>query len=310
MAHNTPPPLPLYSENTASVVEEAEVVVLPVPYEKTVTYGQGTAKGPDAILRASAEQETFDPERGVEIARTRIFTLPSIDRPSAPPEEMVKSVYQTLTPHVQKSRFTLTLGGEHTLTLGAVQAHLHSSPKLAIVQIDAHLDLRNRYLERSLSHATVMRRIFELPEKPLLIPVGTRSVSLQESEFIVDNQIAPFWSHQIDSRNDQWIDQVLESTGDRPIYLTLDIDGLDPSQAPGTGTPEPGGLDYPTLCSLLDRLGSSGRLRGMDLVEVAPIPGQQVTESLAARLISRVLAARLPANSDWISRLQSCSDGR
>ncbi len=265
--------------------DSSPYVILPVPYEGTVTYGAGTAYGPNAIIEASHEVELFDDELGVEPYKAGIHTLPPTETTSNGPEVQNEIIHRRFRQLLADGKKVCMLGGEHSISYGPVRACLEKYPQLTVLQLDAHADLRDGYLGQKFSHAAVMRRIRDLTTKT--VGVGIRNYSIEESDYIKSAGVRIISAREIQS-NQHWIDDVVaELSGD--LYLTVDLDGFDPSLVPATGTPEPGGLLwYPTL-ELLRRAIVKCNLVAFDVVELAPIEGYHAADFLAAKLIYKII---------------------
>ena len=264
--------------------EKSEFVILPVPYEQTTTYQAWTRRGPAAILAASQEVETFDEELKFEPCRAGICTLGQMEVVTSGPEKMVNKVHQKIRELLSKEKKVVMLGGEHTISIGAVRAFQERYPELSVLQMDAHADLRDSYQENRFSHACVMRRVGELSR---CVGVGIRSMSQEEDEFIQGRKLDLFPAQEIRS-DDRWKEKVLEKLGPH-VYLTLDLDVLDPSIMPAVGTPEPGGLLWNETLDFLNELVRKKNLVGFDLVELCPIPGIAAPDFLAARLVYKII---------------------
>jgi agmatinase len=264
----------------------AHYAILPIPYDSTVTFQPGTRLGPRAIIGASQQVELFDEEYGREFHHRGIATLPPLEATVSGPEEMVAKVYQTARRIVRDGKFLITLGGEHSITSGLVRAVLGKHKKLSVLQIDAHADLRDSYQGSPYSHASVMRRVLDLSVP--VTAVGIRNYSLEEHRFMKKRGMAPITPRRMREDAD-WIMEVVESLSDR-VYVTIDIDGFDPACAPGTGTPEPGGMDWFQVCDLLKATAINKTIVAADVVEVAPLPGSAQTEFLAAKLVYKLIA--------------------
>jgi agmatinase len=274
--------------------------VFPVPYEGTVSFGQGTSKGPEAILRASAEIETWDQELQTDLSDLAHFpTMSWFEPPVSGPEDVVLAMENVLTSFCTHDVFVLTLGGEHTVALPPIQTYKRLFPELAILQIDAHADLRDSFQGSSFSHACVMARVREL-DIPV-VQIGIRSLSREESERIdkeSNEGLLTLFAHNLPLPEDAAA-KIRDFIGPRPLYITFDADGLDPSIMPGTGTPEPGGIPFSWLHRFWPQFFGSTRLVGMDFCEVAPIAGGGVlSESVAVRCINRILTAYLGNGGD------------
>ncbi len=265
--------------------ETSRFAVLPIPYEATVSYLAGTRRGPAAIIAASEQLELFDEELEGEYHRAGIATLEAPAPNVAGPQAMQQDITRIARRVVRDGKFLLSVGGEHGVTAALVRA-VHSRHKpLSVLQIDAHCDLRRTYGGSPHSHACVMRRVLE--QGVPIVPVGIRSIALEEHRFMKRAGIKPITARQCHT-SDDWIDRALAGLTDT-VYVTIDIDGFDPAFAPGTGTPAPGGLDWYQVTGLLRRVASVKTIVAADIVEVMPLPGQAVTEFLAARLAYKLI---------------------
>jgi len=270
-------------EPEQSNYENARVLIWPVPFEKTVSYGHGTSEGPSAIIDASRYMELYDEELQGETAQIGIHTLPAIDTDRGPNvmiPELEREAYELLS----TGKFVCMLGGEHSISAPVVRAFAKKFPKLSVLQIDAHADLRDSYEGTQYSHASVMRRILEVCPA---VQVGIRSLSIEEARAIPTLPTKIFWAKDIAGQTG-WIGRAIDSLTE-DVYLTFDIDGLDPSLVPSTGTPEPGGLMWYEVLSLMRTLAEKKNVVGMDLVELAGSPGSNTSSFLAAKLIYKIL---------------------
>lgn len=265
--------------------ETSRFVFLPIPYDATTTYLAGTRYGPESIIRASAHLEDYDDELDYEFHTAGVCTLDPIDPESAGPEAMHNRIYEVAQKLVADGKFVFALGGEHGITSALVRAAMDVAKPISVLQIDAHCDLYDGYQGAKYSHASVMRRVVEMGAS--IVPVGIRCMASEEHDFIVSKGINPILATRCHASGD-WIDEALNRLGDS-VYVSIDIDGFDPAYAPGTGTPVPGGLDWYQVTELLRRVAAEKQVVGADLVEVMPIPGQAVTESLAAKLAYRLI---------------------
>ncbi len=263
----------------------ARFAVLPIPYDSTTSFQTGTREGPAAIIRASQQVELFDEELETECHKAGVATLDPLMPNMAGPKAMHEDVFAAAKRIVRDGKFLIGLGGEHSITSGLVRAVMTRHKKLSVLQIDAHLDLRDSWEGSPHSHACAMRRCIDLGAK--IVPVGIRNVSLEEQRFLKRRKIEVVAARQCHT-DDDWVDRVLNALGET-VYVTIDIDGFDPSFAPGTGTPEPGGLDWYQVTGLLRLVAAEKTVVGADIVEVMPIPGQAVTEFLAARLAYKLI---------------------
>ena len=268
---------------------QAAAVVVPVPYEPTPTYGGGTRQGPEAIITASQqvelwdEEDNWDPSSAVKLA-TALEITPDAGGPGA----MLEKLKRVVKPWVQAGKVLITLGGEHSLTRGLVESYLTKHPDLSVVTLDAHADLRDKYDHSPLSHACASRRVWELG-RPLTL-LGVRSYCREEYDFFrVAPRLTMFPMKEL--RTAAGWQKALEHLENirGPVYLSIDVDALDPAVLPGTGTPEPGGLSYLQALELMRTVCRRGPVVGLDVVELAPIPGQRGSEFTAARLIYKCL---------------------
>jgi agmatinase len=272
-----------------SALEGSRVVVLPVPYDFTTSYQGGARLGPRAILAASRNMELWDEEIGA-VYRSGIHTLPELEPSAEGPEAMVARVEHAIDWILERGKLPVMLGGEHSLTVGAVRAAARRHSRLSVLQIDAHADMRDAYQGSRYSHACAMRRVRETAPAA---SVGIRSLSEEEAERL-EQHPWPMWSTR------QWRAlganraPLLEALTNE-VYVTVDVDGLDPSIMPATGTPEPGGLDWYELVDLLRAVAERKRIVGFDVVELAPLAGQVAPDFLAARLVYRLIGLSLGA---------------
>jgi agmatinase len=266
--------------------KKARYAILPLPYDGTVSYQTGTRNGPRAIITASQQVELFDEEYGKEFTAAGVMTCDPVAPEMAGPREMHESVYQAARQVLAKKKFLIALGGEHSLTSGLVRAVKRKHKKLSVLQIDAHADLRAEYEGTPYSHAAVMRRVVEMGIP--VVAVGIRNYSLGEHQFMKKHGITPVSVREVRTNAD-WLQQVVEQLTDN-VYVTIDIDGFDPAYAPGTGTPEPGGLDWFQVNDLLKATAMFRNIVAADVVEVLPQPGTAQTEFLAAKLVYKLIA--------------------
>ncbi len=253
--------------------DESDVVILPVPYEKTVCYMPGTAKGPKAIIDASTQLESFDVELEYEIdKKVKIHTADEIKF-----EELEEKVSEIL----EKDKFPVVLGGEHTVTVPAVKAAAQNYDELSVLQIDAHADLKDEFEGERLSHACVMRRVREITKNT--VQVGIRDMCAEENGYIENEEISDL-IFGTEFYSDEILDKLTED-----VYVTIDLDGFDPSEVPAVGTPQPGGLHWDQVISLLGKIAEEKNIVGFDVVELAPIEGQVVSDFLAAKLVYRMI---------------------
>jgi agmatinase len=277
-----------------SSLADAKFVIVPVPYDLTSTYQSGSRRGPGAILDASANMELYDEELGKETYLAGIHTLVPLAADARGPEEMVASVREQISHVLTHGKIPVMLGGEHSISFGAVQAMQEKYPTLSVLQFDAHADLRDSYQGSPYSHAAVARRITEICP---LVQVGIRSMSVEEAVFMAAGTVRTLTADFI--RADKgWQEKVLEYlSGD--VYVTIDLDVFDPAIMPSTGTPEPDGLAWRDVLGLLRKLSRRCRIRGFDVVELAPVPGLVAPDFLAAKLVYRLMGY-LTTDSDTL----------
>jgi agmatinase len=244
----------------------------------------GTRRGPLSVLEASTHMELFDEELKKETFRIGIHTMDQVEITAAGPEQMVERVSAVVSHCLKKGKYPVMIGGEHSLTLGAVKPLKEKHEGLSVLQLDAHADLREEYQGTPYSHASVGRRMKELCP---LVQAGVRSLSQEEWDFLPGSGVKTFFAPETREKSG-WIDDVVTSLTEE-VYITLDLDVLDPSIMPSVGTPEPGGLGWYEVLGLLRTVILRKRVVGMDVVELAPIPGNTAPDFLAAKLIYRMI---------------------
>ena len=273
-----------------SSFEQAGVIILPAPYERTSSYGQGSKRGPEAILEASVQLEDFDEELNTVIYRrcNGIATLEPMQFASETAPEAMERIRRVVGGLLEKGKYVVSLGGEHTFSLGPVRAHYdHYGDSLSLLQLDAHKDFRDAYLGDSFSHASVMARMLEFI--PSIVQLGVRSHCREELEIEYPDRVSTFYAHTIkNGRMPDWQDRVLASLSDR-VYLTIDCDFFDPSVIPSVGTPEPGGFYWYETLAFLRKLCSNKSVVGFDVCEFAPIAGLHYPDFTLARLIHKLI---------------------
>ncbi len=267
-----------------SAFETSPVVVLPVPYDGTTEWQIGSRRGPQAIIDASQNLELYDFELDRDISRIGICTLPEVEPVMSGVEPMLERVYQIAAGLLDKGKFIVTLGGEHSVTLGVVRALVEKSPHVSVLQLDAHGDLRDQYLGTKYSYASVMRRITELCP---IVPLGIRSLSLEEDGFIKERGIQPFYARGL-TLNEAFWDRLLSSLSSE-VYITIDLDVFDSSIMPAVTAPEPGGLNWQQVLDILERVARQKRIVGFDLMELCPTEGTVACSYLAASLAYKLI---------------------
>ncbi len=269
-----------------SEYRRSKYAVLPIPYDSTVSFQTGTRGGPRAIITASQQVELFDEEYSREFTDQGVATLHPVAPEMSGPDDMHESICEAARPVVSAGKFLIGLGGEHSITSGLVRAVKRKYAKLSVLQIDAHADLRDSYEGTPFSHASAMRRVMDLGVP--VVGVGIRNYSAEEHRFMKKHRIQPVTPREA-RLNADWIQQVVDRLTEN-VYVTIDIDGFDPAYAPGTGTPEPGGLDWFQVSDLLKATAMFRRIVAADVVEVIPMPGSMQTEFLAAKLVYKLIA--------------------
>lgn len=268
----------------AHSLREATFVVVPVPYDLTSTYQPGSRRGPMAILEASTNMELYDEELKKETYLARIHTTLPVDIDARGPKNMINAVRKKISKIVTMDKIPVMLGGEHSISLGAVQALKEKYPKLSVLQLDAHADLRDSYQGSPFSHASVARRISEICP---LIQVGIRSMSKEEGDFLPKSNVKSYSADFVLEQNN-WCEKICRDLkGD--VLVTIDLDVFDPSIMSSTGTPEPGGLYWRDVLRLLKAVSRTCKIRGFDVVELAPVAGNIAPDFMTAKLIYRLM---------------------
>ncbi|MCS6825397.1 MAG: agmatinase [Caldilinea sp.] len=269
----------------------AGVLVLPIPFEATVSYGRGTAGGPQAILTASQQVELYDREYDDEPAlRYGVHTLPALELPDEP-ETAVAAIRAAVAEAARSGKFLVALGGEHTVSVGVGCGLLDAlGGPLTIVQIDAHSDLRDRYEDTPYSHACIARRLLESPQIEQVLQLGIRSICTEEVTFARNHpdRVVLWYAEAV--HDGSWRKAFVERVKGRRVFLTIDVDGLDPSIVPATGTPEPDGLTWRETLEILRALNEHAEVIGMDCVELAPSPGLHMADFAVAKLVYKAIS--------------------
>ncbi len=265
--------------------EKAKFIILPIPFDSTSSYRPGSRDGPSRIIEASRYVELFDIELAEEPYLKGVYTLDELEPVRGNPNETLDRISQATKYVISNGKIPILIGGEHTITLGAINV----LPKDVIVVIlDAHADLRDSYQGDSLSHACVTRRILE--KNIETVQIGVRSMSEEEFRYVTQNNLNLFYRDIIRRRGlDAFLHILQKIVENRPVYLSIDVDVLDPSDAPGVSTPEPDGLSFFEVKEILKKICCSSHVKGIDLVEVTPIHGNTVTEFLAATLLYKAI---------------------
>ncbi|ACK71108.1 agmatinase [Gloeothece citriformis PCC 7424] len=269
----------------------AKVVILPIPYEATTTYRKGCENGPGAVLEASQQLEAYDEELEQEtcidvgiythspIADTRYQFFSA--------EEMLHLTKETVSHLINDNKFVVAVGGEHAITTGVVQAYLETLKEpFTVIQIDAHGDMRSSFEGSIHNHACVMRRVLEMGLPTL--PVGIRSICSEEAQLIKEKQIPVIWGRDIATGPD-WIETAIARIPTEKVFITIDVDGIDPALIPGVGTPEPGGMGWYETLNFLKRVCQTHQVIGCDVMELAPVADSVVSEFTTAKLIYKLI---------------------
>jgi agmatinase len=282
-------------EQDAGSFERAQAVVLPIPFERTTSYVPGTKNGPREIIAASSQVELYDEELGREICDVGIHTLPGMESPFAATDEAFAEMRRVAAWLAGAGKFFVALGGEHALTAPLVAGVAERHPGVTVLQIDAHADLRDSYMGDRHSHASAMRRVLEWAP---CVQVAIRNLSAPEVAAIPGLATTVFYDWNM-RQDPDWMQRVVEKLGEK-VYITIDCDGIDPAVMPAVGTPEPGGLSWRELLTLLKLVMATRTVVAADVVELCPIPGFVAPNFLAARLVYKLIgyrffASRLPA---------------
>ncbi len=268
---------------------QARVAILPVPFEKTTSFGKGTALGPRAVLEVSPYLETYDEELEVEPFEAGIATMPALDFNGS-----IEADFETITRKtgqlIDDGKFVIAIGGEHSISFPLYRAYHQRFKNLSVIQFDAHADLREQYQGTPYSHASVMKRIYSLNKN--IVQLGIRALSLEEAKLIKSGTIKTVFAHQMYQR---WPAEVLDSLTEN-VYLTFDVDFFDPAILPATGTPEPGGFFWPETLQFLKKLFETKNVVGVDVVELSPQPGTTHSEFTVAKLIYKLIAYKFFLN--------------
>jgi agmatinase len=267
--------------------DESAVVILPIPADRTTSYVPGTRNGPREILLASAHMELWDEEVGADVHGVGIFTLPEMELPFGELQPLMNEIRRVAAEVLSRGKFLVALGGEHSITPPLVAAAAARHHGLSLLQIDAHADLRDCYMGTPHNHACAIRRALEYAPAT---QVGIRSLSAEEAQALPSLKTHIFYDASMRS-DPRWIDRVVDTLSDT-VYITIDVDGLDPAIMPATGTPEPGGLSWYEILALLRAAISRRTVVGCDVVELSPLPGLVAPNFLCAKLIYKILTYR------------------
>ncbi len=283
------------SDNDCSLYEKSKVVIMPVPYGKTVSFRKGTENGPRAILGASNSLELFDEELGKDTYKIGIHTLGELEAQDLSSEEMIAQVQKKTSSLIKDSKFPVIIGGEHSVTIGAVNALLRAHKHVSVLYLDAHYDLRDNYNGSKLNHACVARRLSEMCR---VVIVGARNLSKEEKNFLPNSNVSVFNVYDIlDMHN--WKEKIKDSLSDN-VYISIDLDVFDTSVMPSVGTPEPGGLGWYEVLELVRFVIEYKNIIGFDVVELCPIKDMVAPDFMAAKLIYKLLGYNFMLNNKRI----------
>ncbi|MEG9327871.1 agmatinase [Salinimicrobium catena] len=261
-------------------LDDAKVVLIPVPYDGTSTWQKGADKGPDAFLEASENMELFDIETRTEVYKKGVYLAPPVTE-DASPEKMVEAVYKTTKNYLKQEKFVTLFGGEHSISIGSIRAFNETFEDLTVVQIDAHADLRPEYEGSTCNHACA---VHEASKKTNLIQVGIRSMDISEMDHMDENQV--YWAHDL---YEDWMDDAIGQMTPN-VFITIDLDAFDPSILPSTGTPEPGGMFWYETLEFLKLMFKKKNVVGFDIVELNPNEKEKSSDFLAAKLYYKMLS--------------------
>ncbi|PZW39661.1 MULTISPECIES: agmatinase [Mesonia] len=261
-------------------LDEAKVVLIPVPYDGTSTWQKGADKGPQAFLDASENMELYDIETRSEVYKKGVYLTPPVTENTSP-EKMVEAVHKTTKNYIKQDKFVTLFGGEHSISIGSIRAFNEAFPDLTVVQIDAHADLRKEYEGSSCNHACA---VHEASKTTNLIQVGIRSMDGEELEYMDENQV--YFAHDL---YEDWMDDAIGQMTPN-VFLTIDLDAFDPSIMPSTGTPEPGGLFWYETLEFLKLIFKKKNVVGFDIVELCPNKEEKSSDFLAAKLYYKMLS--------------------
>lgn len=262
--------------------DQADILFQSIPYDGTSTWGKGADNALDAFLEAAENMEVYDIETNSEVYKRGVYMYPPLTGLTSP-EVMFKKSYESAKNMLATNKFVTFFGGEHSISIGVIKAVYEKHPDITILQIDAHADLRDSYMGKPYNHACALH---DASKNTNLIQVGIRSMTDSELEFL--NRDKVFFAEDIYGTTD-WMQQSIDLMGNK-VYITFDLDGLDPSIMPATGTPEPGGLDWNTTIRYLRMVFEQRQVVGFDLVELAPIAGNKAPNFLTAKLYYKMLS--------------------
>lgn len=270
--------------------ETSKIVLIPVPYDGTSTWGKGADKGPEAFLEASDNMELYDIETDSEVYKKGVYLTKPITEDSSP-EAMVEAVHKFTKEQIKRNKFVTLFGGEHSISIGAIRAFDECFDNITVLQIDAHADLRKEYEGSTCNHACAL---YEANQKTNLVQVGIRSMDVSEKKVMNTDNV--FFAHEM-AEDEYWMDSAVECMTDN-VYITFDLDALDPSILPATGTPEPGGLFWYETLEFLKKVFTEKNVVGFDIVELCPNEYSKASNFAAAKLYYKMLSYKYNENED------------
>ena len=273
-----------------AALETSKIVLIPVPYDGTSTWQKGADKGPEAFLNASENMEVYDIETGTEVYKQGVYLAEAITEKSSP-EAVVDKVHKTVKEYILRNKFVTIFGGEHSISIGTIRAFNECFDDLTVLHIDAHADLRKEYEGSKCNHACA---VYEASQTTNLIQVGIRSMDVAETRVMDEEKV--WFAHDM-AHDEYWMDNVIEALGDN-VFITFDLDALDPSIMPSTGTPEPGGLFWYETLEFLKEVFAQKNVVGFDIVELCPRPEEKSSDFLAAKLYYKMLSYKFEGNNE------------
>ncbi|WP_299013548.1 agmatinase [uncultured Polaribacter sp.] len=268
----------------------SKIVVIPVPYDGTSTWQKGADKGPQAFLNASENMELYDIETDSEVYKEGVFLADAITENTSP-EAVVEAVHQETKKYINRNKFVTVFGGEHSISIGTIRAFSECFNDLTVLHIDAHADLRKEYEGSKCNHACA---VYEANSTTNLVQVGIRSMDISEKRTMNTDKV--FFAHEM-AVNEDWMEDVIDQLG-KNVFITFDLDALDPSIMPSTGTPEPGGLFYYETLEFLKQVFEQKNVVGFDMVELCPNENEKSSDFLAAKLFYKMLSYKFASNDD------------
>jgi len=263
-------------------LEQAKIVLIPVPYDGTSTWQKGADKGPEAFLNASENMELYDIETDTEVYKQGVYLAEAVTENSSP-EAMVDAVHQVTKKYIKKNKFVTIFGGEHSISIGTIRAFNEMFPDLTVLQLDAHADLRESYEGSTCNHACA---VYEASQTTNLIQVGIRSMDIIEKTVMDEEKT--YFAHDM-AVDDNWMDSAIDQMTEN-VFITIDLDAFDPSILPSTGTPEPGGLLWYETLEFLKQVFEEKNVVGFDIVELCPNLKEKSSDFLAAKLYYKMLS--------------------